>query len=199
MNIAIVLVHNKTDAENQAQIEFLKSLINKVTDTFPVYDDQGKQTGTDESYHYEILNLGLPHELKVYQIIPFGITQPSNFYDIDTHNVIYRKGDEDKIGDHPRFFNWGLKRGTDYGAEFVIHLDDYKSFSIDDLAVQLNTLADPTDKTEFVDGVSSNISTLKLLKEVGQLDEGRSLSEAITDLKSEISKSSLKVLEVLDG
>lgn len=190
MTIAIILVHNKSDKENEAQVSFLKPLINKVIDTFPVFDEEGKQTGTQEGYHYELDGLELPHELKVFQVFPFGVTV-ANKDEIDSHKVFYGVGDEDKVGDHPRFFNWGLKRGTDYGADVVIHLEDYKKLDLDDLAIQLNTLIDPEDKHELIDDVAVKISTLKLLKEVGQLKEEKPLTEAFNDLKQRVTEKGL--------
>jgi len=141
MKIAIVLTHNKSDAENIAQIEFLKPLIEKQIETHNFLDDEGNPTEeTYETYYYTIKNL-VGYEVKFYQILPYGVKEPPNFNDIDSHNVIYRKGDEDKVGNHPRFFNWGLKRATDYGADIVIHLDDYTNFNISQLSTDLLSLS----------------------------------------------------------
>jgi len=191
MKLAIILTHNKTDAENIAQIEFLKPLIVKQTVFNDLYNDQGKVIGQFETYYYTIKGLPTDYEVKFYQLLPYGVKEPPNFNDIDSHNVLYRKGDEDKTGDHPRFFNWGLKRGTDYGADIVIHLEDYSKFSIADLPFYLTSLIDPTDKTEFVETNSMKISTLKLLKEIGQLDETKSISQSIVDFKAKIIEKGL--------
>lgn len=136
MNLAVVIVHNKGDVENAAQIEALKPLIEKQTETHDEFNESGEVVGQFETYYYTIK--GLPgHEVKFYQIVPFGVTKPANFDAIDSHKVMYGKGDEDKTGDHPRFFNWGLKRATDYGADIVIHLDDYTKLDISDIEKQL--------------------------------------------------------------
>ena len=201
IKLALVLTHNKTDAENQAQIEFLKPLIEKQTVLNDEFDENGTVVGQFETYYYTLKGLVLPHELRVYQVVPYQPDNksnpyiailPANFHDIDAHNVQYGKGDEDKVGDHPRFFNWGLKRGTDYGADIAVSLDNYKKVNIDDLSVFLNTLADPEDLLEFVENQSVKIGTLKLLKEVGQLKEDRPLTQAITDLKQRVTEKGLK-------
>src|SRR3990167_82240 len=140
MKLAIILTHNKTDAENIAQIEALKPLIEKQTVLNDEFDDQGNVIGQFETYYYTIKDLA-GHEVKFYQIIPFGVTPPPNLRDIDSHNVLYGKGDEDKTGDHPRFYNWGLKRATDYGADFVIHLNDETKLNITQLATDLQSVS----------------------------------------------------------
>lgn len=136
MKLSIIICHNKGDVQNAAQIEVLKPLIEKQTELHDEFNEAGEVIGQFETYYYTIK--GLPgYRVKFYQIIPFGVTPPSNLYDIDSHKVFYGKGDEDKTGDHPRFFNWGLKRATDYGADEVIHLGDYSKFSVNAIASAL--------------------------------------------------------------
>jgi len=193
MKIAITLVHNKSDAENAAQIESMFSLVTEQTELIDGTDDEGNVIiGAFERHFYTLNDLGIPHEIEFFHVIPFQpknlsdpyiAVLPSNLSLLKGRNVQYGKGDEDKIGDHPRFYNWGLKRATDYGAEAVIHMEDYKKFSVADLAFQLNTLIDPNDKTEFLEDKAVKITTLDLLKEVGQLDEAKSKEQAIIDLK----------------
>lgn len=206
MNISICLIHNKSDKENEKQIDALLPLIEKHTqdheeevqdrtytdveeDYIDVNDRPGKRivrqevlgkpyTATFQSYYYTLQ--GLPdYEVKFFQIIPFGVTPPPNLDQIDSHKVWYGEGDSDKQGDHPRFFNWAVKRGTDYGAEIVLYMDDVKKLSIDDLAIELNTLADPNVKTEFIKNVSGKQITVKALREKGQLDESKSVDVEI--------------------
>lgn len=136
MNLAVVLVHNKGDLENAAQIEALKPLIEKQTEIHDELDQDGNVIGQFETYYYTLI--GLPdHQVKFYQIIPFGVTSPPNKDDIDSYKVFYGKGDEDKTGDHPRFYNWGLKRAAGYGADVVLHLDDHTKFDLDDLEKEI--------------------------------------------------------------
>src|SRR3990172_3452523 len=128
MKLAIVIVHNKTNSENQAQISSILPLVVKNSQliTEDIYDSNGNVIGQqiNESYYYIIKGLTIPHEVRFYQVVPYGVNHPLNFNELDSHNVIYGEGDEDKTGNHPRFFNWGLKRGTDYGADVVIYLID---------------------------------------------------------------------------
>lgn len=188
MNIAIVITHNKGDLANQAQIESIKGLVTRITDI----NTDPESGETFETYHYEINNLGVPHELRIYQIVPFGVNVPPNFYELDSHNVLYRAGDEDKTGDHPRFFNWGMKRGTDYGAEVVIHLEDVSKLDFKKLLPKLQKLSDQADKTEYVEDAACKVGTVKLLKDVGQLDETKTKNQALSTLKEQVVQKGLK-------
>lgn len=192
MNIAITLVHNKTAAENEAQIEALKPLIEIQEETFDEYDSEGNVIGQFTKNYYTIKGLTLEHRALFFQVVPFGVTEPTNLYDIDSHKVIYGVGDEDKIGDHPRFFNWGLKRGTDYGADVVIHIDDASKFDPTKISIKLDKVLDEKDKTEYAEDTYGKISSLRLLKEVGQLKEDQTLLDAITDLKARVVEGGYK-------
>lgn len=192
MTIAVVLVHNKTDAENIAQIDALKALIEVNEEMFDEYDSEGNVIGQFTKTYYTLQGLSLDHRAIFLQIIPYGVTEPPNLYDIDSAKVFYRLGDEDKTGKHPRFFNWGLKRGTDYGADICIYLDDYKKFDVSKLLPKIEKLSDKIDTTEFVDDTSCKVATLKMLKDVGQLKEDQTLSNAITDLKARVVEKGYK-------
>lgn len=191
MNIALVIVHNQGDQGNFDQIEALKNLITRVTDHHEELNEEGALMEYD-TYHYEINNLGVEQTLRCYQIFPYGVTPPSNKDDIDSHKVYYGAGDEDKTGDHPRFFNWGLKRATDYGADLVIHLEDHRKLDFKKLLSKLQKVADKNDTTEFVEDQSCKISSLKLLKQVGQLDERGSKNQSIADLKQRVLDKGMK-------
>lgn len=192
MKLAITITHNKTDAENEAQITALLPLVTKITDLNPEFDEQGNQIGSFETYHYELKGLNIPHEVRFYQVVPFGVTPPPSLYKLDSHKVFYGKGDEDKTGDHPRFFNWGLKRGTDNGADISLYLEDASKFDPAKIMAMLEKLANKADPTEFAENVSGKLATLRLLKEVGQLKEDRAMSEAITELKTRVAQGGMR-------
>jgi hypothetical protein len=178
MNIAITLVHNKSDQENFDQVEALKSMLELVEDP-PFTDEEGNSYTT---HHQQIKGLDIPHTVRIYQVVPFDKERPSNWGDINTGGIVdYLKGDEDKVGDHPRFFNWGLKRGTDNGAELSIYLEDVSKFNIKRLKAKL------TNDTDFDEDESCKIASVRLLREIGQLDERKARSEAISELKGRIS------------
>lgn len=184
MKIALIFVHNREDIENVNQIDAIKNLVVEVVDG-PFVNTETGDTWT--TIHHEIKEVGVPHEVKIYQVVPFGVTPPTNRYEINSGGIVqYGKGDEDKRDNHPRFFNWGLKRGTDYGAEIVIYVEDYKKLDFKKLLPKLQKLEDVTDTTEFVDDLSCKITTLKLLKEIGQLDETKTKTQAISDLKQKV-------------
>lgn len=205
IHLALIITHNKSDLENSEQIEILKPLIEKQTVLNDQYDENGNVVGQFETYYYTLKGLNLPHKLRVFQILPYQPNNsrlaqgkpyegvwPTNANDIDSHRVAYGINDQDKMGDHPRFFNWGLKRGTDYGADIVIHLEDHKKFKVGDLPFYLNSLIDPEDKTEYAEDQSCKYATLKLLKEVGQLDEKKTKKNAVDELKQRVTEKGLK-------
>lgn len=157
MNISIVLVHNKSDEENNAQIDALLALVEKQTESNQISSENG-DIETYETYYYTLKGIE-GHQVKFYQILPY---QPNNLrlvegkpYEgvwpvnaslLDSHKVAYGQGDEDKQGDHPRFFNWGLKRATDYGADIVIHLKDYKKFDVQGIVKSIEKKEKRQDK-----------------------------------------------------
>lgn len=190
MNIAIILVHNLSEAANSQQITTLQNLLTTVTDG-PFLNEETDEEWT--TFHQEVVGLGIPHTVKVYQIIPYGVIPPTTRYEINSGGIVqYGKGDEDKTGDHPRFFNWGLKRGTDYGADLVIHIEDISKLDFKKLLPKLQKLADRADTTELVEDASGIVASLKLLKEVGQLDEGKTKAQALTELRSKVVKRGFK-------
>lgn len=186
-HLAITLIHNKSNAQNQAQITALKSLLTTVTDG-PFTDSETGATWT--TTHHEITGLAIPHTVKVYQIIPFGVTPPPNRYEVNSGGIVYYgKGDEDKTGEHPRFFNWGLKRGTDNGADVSVYLTDPANLTATKARNALNKLV---NDTEFVEETWGKIGTLKLLKQIGQLKEDRTFTQAVSDFKTRVVQGGLK-------
>ena len=182
MKLAVTLVHNKPD--NEAQIATMLSLVTRITDTHEEFDQDGNVVGSFETYHYEFNDLAIPHEVKFYHVVPFGIDRPSNLDELDGHKVLYGIEDQDK--GETRFFNWGLKRGTDHGADLSIYIEDVDQFSPKTLASSLTKLVSKNDSTEFVEDPSCKIATVKLLKEVGQLSEEKSVLEAVSELKDRV-------------
>lgn len=182
MNIALTLVHNKSDLENQAQIDSIKSLTHAVENIHDEFNEKGEIVGQYSTFHQEFKDLDIEHEVKVYQVIPFGVTPPPNRYEINTGGIVeYGLGDEDKTGEHPRFFNWGLKRGTDNGAEISIYIEDVSSLNPKSLKATFQKLVDKNDDTEFAETSVGKIATLKLLKEKGQLDESKTISQSVNE------------------
>lgn len=213
MKIAVVIVHNKTDQQNQAQIDAILPFVEKIT--VPVTQTVQDRTLTEiphqsefgyiyhetvetlsepyevtvETYHYKVKGLNIDHEVKFYQIIPFGVTPPSNKDALDSYKVYYGEGDEDKTGNHPRFFNWGLKRGTDFGADIVVYLDDVLQLTTTKLR---NGLGKLRNDVEFVEETFGKIGTKRLLEKVGQLKEDRTFTQAITEYKQRVTQGGLK-------
>lgn len=187
MKISITLVHNKTDAQNEAQITALASYLEEIVDG-PFTDPETGESWT--TTHHEIKGLNIPHEVKVYQIIPYGVTPPPSRYLINSGGIVqYGLGDEDKTGSHPRFFNWALKRGTDNGADISIYIEDITKISPVKARQALQKF---TNDTEFVEADFGKLASLRLLKQVGQLKEDKILNDAFIDLKSRVVEKGLK-------
>lgn len=192
MKIAVTLVHNKPD--NEAQIDAVLSLVKRVTDTVTQdqVDEEGNVTGQEsfDIYHYEFTDLTIPHEVRFYHVVPFGVPRPANLDQLDGHKVLYGPEDQDKT--ETRFFNWGLKRGTDHGADISLYLEDVSKLKPKDLAKTLGKLTDKADKTEFSEETCGKFATVKLLREVGQLDESKGKVQAISEYKQKIVEGGLK-------
>ena len=184
MELAFTLVHNLGALANAAQIVRMLTLITPVVElidgedtVMPVYD----LTGT-------------LHRVRFYQVVPFGVETPANLDALNSHKVWYRAGDENKTDDHPRFYNWGLKRGTDYGAEAVVHITDAVTFTAIDLELHLAQLR---NSMVFREPSWGQITALRLLREVGQLKEVNEANEvltftdAIVDLRARIDAAGL--------
>ncbi len=187
MKIAIVIVHNKSNAQNKEQIDFVKNLVEEVF--IPVFDDNGlpivePNTGEQKQalVGYKLKALEVDHLIRFFQVIPFGVTPPDNLYSIDSYNVFYGVGDEDKVGNHARFFNWGVKRATDLGADTVIYLESPEQLTKQLLSNKLTEL----ESKHFVESGFGKIATNNLFKEYGQLKEDKSLVSAFEDLKQKI-------------
>jgi hypothetical protein len=131
---------------------------------------------------------GTVHRVRFYQVVPFGVTSPENVDAINSQKVWYRARDEDKVNDHPRFYNWGLERGTDYGAEAVVHITDPVTYTTADLEIHLATLR---NSMVFREPIWGKVTALRLLREVGQLDERLTFDNALVDLRARIDAAGL--------
>lgn len=183
MTIALVLVHNKGDQGNASQIETALSLLERKTETISV-----EGSFYDVSYYEFKLFPG--HKVLPFHIVPYGVTRPANLDTLDGYKVLYGAGDEDKTGDHPRFFNWGLKRGTDHGADLAVQLQDVSKVNLRTLKAKLEELADADSTLEFIEEVGLKAGTKRLLKTVGQLDEN--LANPFEALKKKITDRGLR-------
>jgi hypothetical protein len=186
VRLAIILIFNKGDAINQAQIETLKQGITKVTDPHDELDENGNVVGIVNTYHYEITNLGVEHELRFYFVLPQGVSKPSNWNDIDAWRVEFGP---DQPSHTRRFFNWAIKRSVDHGADAVIYIDDHTQLTLARLKNALQTLAG--DRV-WVDTLFGKLVEKKVLLRIGQLvEDGMTLAQAITELKQRIQNGGL--------
>lgn len=188
IKITIVLIHNKSDELNKAQIEILKPNILLLVDHHERQDQEGNLQKYN-TYHYEMKGLTIPHEVRFFQLIPYGVTVDHEIlYSIDSFKVFYGRGDEDKVDWHPRFFNHAMRFSVDsMSSDVVIHLHDHKTFNIKDLEKNLQEL-ETHDMTSHSWG---HITTKRLLTHVGELDEKKSLEEGIKHFKNKIIQKGL--------
>lgn len=199
MKIAVVLIHNKTQVENEAQISLIANLVEEATELLDGVDDLGNVVpNAFTRYFYRIKQLAIPHEVEFYHIIPYQPENTSSPYKavlpfnlnlLKGRTVQYGRGDEDKLGEHPRFFNWSLKRGTDYGADIVLYIDQPINFSRNEIRNALQALKGNTGLTEYTWG---KLSTKRLIKEAGQLDETKPLSQGLAELKQKAQQKGLE-------
>jgi len=180
LKIAITIVHNKSNAQNQAQITALLPFVEKITDG-PFTDPESGASWT--TFHYQLKDLAIEHEVRFFQVVPNGVTPPANLYDLDSQKVFY--GPEDATKGATRFFNWGLKRSIDSGVDVACYLIDPTQLTAAKLQAGLDLLR---DGTEFIDRTWVKLMTRRLLRVVGQLIEQGTLNQAITDYKTRMAE-----------
>jgi len=181
MVIAIGLIHNKNAAANRNQINTLASLVLQFTETGI---DPNTQEGEIGRVWYQINGLSIPHEAIFFQVVPTGVNPPNNLYSLDSHKVFYSPNDNaDKTGSHPRFWNWVLKRGFDYGADISCVITDHSLFTVAGLQLQIGRLI---DRRVLVVPLWGLAASARLFREVGQLREDLGFSGALDDLRARI-------------
>jgi len=185
LNLALGLVHNRGNLGNRQQIINLLPLVIphfEQTDT----DPGGEPVGF---WWYSLLNLTLEHQVRFYQVIPFGVNPPNNLYDLNSRKVFYYAPDDDKVDEHPRFLNWLLKKGTDEGADVAIYLRAPALFSAVDLDTRLRAME--ADRV-LLEPLWGKIMAVRLLREVGQLREDQAFDLSVDDLKARITAKGLR-------
>lgn len=214
MIIAITIVHNKTPEQNEAQIQALLARLAIVKETFhqPVYenyeftDEEGNiQTGTREKTdengtvitepyeipHFEFAGLNIPHSVILFQVLPYGGSKPPSYYQLmsvpNCGGVEY--GPEDQSKGQPRFFNWGLKRGIDHGADISCYLADPTQLTAQKIRQGIEALK---NDVELIDLPWVKLVTKRALKVIGQLREDGTLSEKLSEYKNRMIQGGLK-------
>lgn len=191
MKIAVTLIHNKTPQENEAQIASLLSLVTRVatTVTEDQFDEEGNLIGqaSFEVYHYEFTGFGVPHEVRFYHVVPYGVTIPTNLDLLDGYKVFYGPEDQDKAG--PRFFNWGLKRGIDQGSDISCYLLDPAQLTPQKLRQGIQALK---NDVELIDLPWVKLVTKRAMAVIGQLREDGQLADKLAEYKDRIVRGGLK-------
>jgi hypothetical protein len=184
--LAFSLIHNRGTSGNRQQLVALRALLTLTGDA------TDPETGDPTGRRWYTLNgLAQEHEVKVYQVVPFGVNRPNNMDTLMSHNVIYGVGDEDKTASHPRFVNWSIKRGLDYGAALACVVVDAAALTTVDLAAQIVRMAADEDLV-FIERDWGDVATPRLFRDVGQLREDVTLTASITDLNNRIAAEGLR-------
>lgn len=193
LKLAITLLHNKSDAENEAQISTILGLVDRhttestemvrdrifkdveVTTTDPETGEEVITTEQQESlgeeyqatfytYYYTFKDFGIPHEVRFYHVVPHGVNRPANLDELDGQKVIY--GDDFPMVEKT-FFDWGLKRGTDHGAEVSIFVEDLSKLNFKSLIPKLQYISDKNDPRSFSQETGAKIASVEYMKKGG--------------------------------
>lgn len=178
LKLALVLIHDKGVAANRAQIAFVlnRTELRRWTPD-PLQPDAFRE-------YRAFTALARPHEVVAYQVVPLGTARPSNMGLLQpSRNVIY--GNDQPSHDR-RFFNWGLKRPTDEGADVMLYLDATASFSLPDL----------DDARDFRELPWGRVVRPRLQQRLGSgrrevLREDLALADAFADLRQRIDAAGL--------
>lgn len=193
--LGLGLIHNRGNLGNRSQIQSLLALVvqhfvqftDPDTGALLVNSDSGEPRGYE---WYSLAGVTTEHEVRFYQVVPFGVNPPNNLYDLDSHKVFYAARDEDKVAEHPRFFNWLLKRGTDFGADAAIYVRFPLLFSSIDLDLRLQRIIQNPDRV-LLEPTWGKVGTVRLLREVGQVREDLDFDSGLTDLRARIAARGL--------
>jgi hypothetical protein len=194
--ISLGLIHNKSGNGNRRQIEDLLAvgITRHHADANRIEFNPSTQAGDIVYDWYTFDGLAVEHEVSFFQVIPFGVNEPNNLYTLNSRKVFYGNGDNDKVGTHPRFHNWGLKRAFDHGANVAGIITDVGQFTIAGLQFQLNRLVDRRILVFPLWGMlaSSRLFEIVTTRQPGQLigetflREDLPLSSAVDDLRARI-------------
>lgn len=183
MRIVFVLVHNKGNQGNIDQINTLSSLLTKVSYTEEIRDDNGNVIESIQVSYYEFNDSTTTHHAYVCQVVPYGVTLPTNLYDLESRVVFYGNNDQDKTGEHPRFLNWGLKKGAEHRTNAIIYIKNANQLTASSLDNELDLI-----DTALLSEISSSIIIAgSVYADFGLLNESLTFANAIIDLENRIN------------
>lgn len=183
LHLALGLIHNRSTAANRNQITAIAALVETH------YEPPGSTDEDYESRYYTIIGLPVEHRALFYQAVPFGVNVPNNMHTLNSHNVYYGAGDENKTSTHPRFRNWSIKRACDHGADIAALVTDHAQFTVAGLALQIARL---TDRRVLVVPLWGLAVSARLFREVGQFREDQDAAASLTDLRARILAAGLE-------
>jgi hypothetical protein len=176
MVIAFVLVHDGTNLSNRQQIQALSTLIETHADNLGNDPDTGEPV---IDRYYTILGVTPSHRAIFLQVIPQGVQVPNNLRLIDSYNVYYGA---DQPSHNRRFFNWGIKRAIELGADAVALIQNVSLLTAVDIDL---TLANLRNQRIWEDRTWGRMITKRLFA-IGRLREDLTIAEAITNMKARL-------------
>jgi len=196
LKLSLGLVHNKGNLGNRQQIQNLLPLVVAHWETLldpdtgePIVDPISGDPV--QGIWYSLSNLTIEHKVSFYQVIPYGVNPPNNLNSLNSSKVFYGAGDNDKTGEHPRFHNWLLRRGTGEGADICLYIRFPTLFGLVDLETRLTLMAN-NDRLVLMEPTWGKMTALRCLSEVGRLAEDRPFDDAFTDLRQRIINRGLE-------
>ena len=183
VSLAIVLTHNKGNTGNAAQITFVQNRTQVLL--FDTGQSDPENPGETIKISYRVISaLARPHELLCLQIVPQGVLVPLAIDSLEPCIKVYYGPDQPS---HTRrYFNWGLKRATDYGSEIVAFLEGTSTFTVDDLSGAFD-LREPTWGRVLTKRVQERLG----VDRKAVLREDLTFNQALTDLRQRIDAEGL--------
>lgn len=116
--IAVTLIHDRGGEVNERQIN---ELLDKLEPQYieAVMDGEGSEPVQLFS-HYRFKGVDADHEVKVYQLVPRGVTPPANYHDLISYNVEFGNDVPDK---DTQWYNVALARAGQHGADVMAYVD----------------------------------------------------------------------------
>lgn len=160
--IAITLIHNKED--NEQQIIDLLDIIEPVYETVsaPIEPDSDVFEDVTRFLYYKFKDDSNSTPIRVLQFVPYGFEKPKNIYDIESHNIIFSNDVPDK---DTHWYNVALRRAQQYGCDKVIYVDNVADIDPSTILSEKSEIA-KLNETIVTDTKASQISLTADLKQV---------------------------------
>lgn len=167
--IAVVVVHNKSDAANTQQCADIIAV------AVPVALDPNAFTVTGVANSF----------FTAYQIVPNGVTRPSNMNQVPSYRTLLYRA----TATSGRMWNWSVRRGIDDGADAVAYLSTTAQFT----ATTINAAMAKMPPRHFLENepFGQVVSIRWLLSILPLLDDSQTYANLITAYKARAAADGL--------